>query len=686
MYRLAVFTFFFLLFLSMVSFADTTLIPLGATWKYLDNGSDQGTAWTQTAFTDSTWKTGAAELGYGDGDETTLVEYGPDPNNKYITTYFRHSFNVVNQASFSTLNLTLKRDDGAVVYLNGVEVFRSSMPTGTITYTTRAIGSETTVQTTLPNSLLNGTNVIAVEVHQSSANSSDVSFNLQLTATETSGGGGGTGAITRGPYLQLSRPKFMTIRWRTNTATDSKVIYSSNPNNLDKSAVNSTSSTEHSITLSGLGANTKYYYRVGSTSTILSERYSFFTSPDDGHPLTTRIWAVGDGGTGTGAATAVKNAYIAFTGSTYTNVFLALGDSAYSSGTDSEFQTKFFDVYGSILRSTALWPVLGERDTAGSGAPLSSLPYYSIFDLPRNAEAGGRASGTEDYYSFNYGNIHFVALDSMTSDRSSTGAMLTWLKNDLAANLRPWIIAFWHHAPYSRGNHDSDAESQMAEMRQNANKILEDNGADLILSAHSNSYERSFFINGHYGNSGTFNSSMIKNGGNGRADGTGEYKKPAGSNNAGTVYVVAGNEGITGGGPLNYPAMFLSRNVTGSVVVDTACTKMQVRFLQENGTIGDYFNIRKQNLNPVVSITGPGNGATFTAPASFTITTNASDGDSTIRKVRFFRNGTHIGTDFTAPYSISVSNLGRGTYNLSATIEDDLCAITTSSAVRITVQ
>ena len=671
----------FIAFIPIFSEGDTTLIPFGATWRYLDNGTNQGTAWSQPSFSDGSWSSGPAELGYGDGDEATVVSFGPNASNKYITTYFRHSFNVADKTALGALTLSIERDDGAVVYLNGSEVFRTSMPDGTITYTTRAIGSAATVQATLDPALLNnGTNVVAVEVHQASPTSSDVSFRLQLVAADAPGGGGGTGDITRGPYLQKTRPKNITIRWRTSAPTDSRVVYSQNPSNLNLSVSNGTATTDHSITLSGLGANTKYYYRVGSTSELLSERYFFSTAPDDGHPLNSRIWVVGDAGSGTAAATSVRDAYLNFTGSTYTNVFLSLGDNAYTSGTDSEFQTKFFNVYAPILRITSVWPTLGERDAANSNT------YFSIFDLPTSGEAGGRASGTEAYYSFNYGNIHFISLDSMTSSRSATGAMLTWLKADLQANLRPWIIAFWHHAPYSKGNHNSDAETQMIEMRQNANKILEDSGVDLVLSAHSNSYERTMFINGHYGTSGTFNSSMVVNGGNGRADGTGEYKKPVGANNAGTVYMVAGNAGVLGGGSLNHPAMFLSLNQYGSVVVDMACTKMAVKFLRENGTVGDYFNIRKQNLAPTLNISSPANNATFAGPASFTITVNANDADSTIRKVRFFRNGTHIGTDFAPPYSLNVSNLGAGTYNLTATVEDDLCAITTSSVVRVTVQ
>src|SRR5918997_5326716 len=108
------------LFAPAVLAADTILVPTAATWKYLDNGTNQGTAWRATSFNDSTWPSGPAQLGYGDGDEATTVGFGPDANNKFITTYFRRAFNVTNASLFTSLTLRVLRDDGAVVYLNGV--------------------------------------------------------------------------------------------------------------------------------------------------------------------------------------------------------------------------------------------------------------------------------------------------------------------------------------------------------------------------------------------------------------------------------------------------------------------------------------------------------------------------------------------------------------------------------------
>lgn len=167
--------------------AAETVLAAGAVWKYLDNGSNQGTAWSAPSYSDTTWKSGAAQLGYGDGDEVTQVSTGSTTSARAITTYFRRSFSVTNLATVSQLLLKLKRDDGAVVYLNGREVRRVNMPTGTIGHTTRAVmaigGTDESAfkpYTLDRSALVEGNNVIAVEIHQSSPDSTDISFDLAL--------------------------------------------------------------------------------------------------------------------------------------------------------------------------------------------------------------------------------------------------------------------------------------------------------------------------------------------------------------------------------------------------------------------------------------------------------------------------------------------------------------------------
>jgi len=157
----------------------------------LDDGSDQGTPWREPLFDDTPWSSGPAELGYGDSDEPTIVSYGPDTNSKYITTYFRRSFEVSDASSYTGLDLNIVRDDGAVVYLNGTEVFRTHMPGGPIYFDTLASqpavdgdGESTFFDATVdPALLVEGANVMAVEIHQQNVSSSDISFNLRLIGT-----------------------------------------------------------------------------------------------------------------------------------------------------------------------------------------------------------------------------------------------------------------------------------------------------------------------------------------------------------------------------------------------------------------------------------------------------------------------------------------------------------------------
>lgn len=169
------------------------LIPMGASWRYFDKGSDLETYWRELDFDDSSWPSGLAELGYGDGGEATIVSYGPNVCKKYITTYFRKHFTVDDTSIYKSLILRIQRDDGAVVYLNGREVYRTNMPSGIIEFNTLAVKALNGIdevsfeKTVIDTSFLkNGDNVIAVEIHQVSPSSSDISFDFQLLGDKTS--------------------------------------------------------------------------------------------------------------------------------------------------------------------------------------------------------------------------------------------------------------------------------------------------------------------------------------------------------------------------------------------------------------------------------------------------------------------------------------------------------------------
>jgi hypothetical protein len=254
-------------------------------------------------------------------------------------------------------------------------------------------------------------------------------------------------------------------------------------------------------------------------------------------------------------------------------------------------------MYPQFLRQTVAWSTIGNHETYSGTVEngLLDFPFLHMFTQPVNGECGGVSSGTERYYSFDHGNIHFVCLDAMTSDRRTGGPMCSWLQADLQANTNLWVIAFWHHPPYTKGSHDSDGETELIEMRQNAVPILESYGADLVLCGHSHVYERSFLIDGHYGHSTSFTPGMKKDGRSGREDSTGPYVKPtAGPGaNKGAVYIVAGSSGQAGGFPLNHPAMFISEAQLGSLVLDINGPILQAKFLRETGAIDDYFTLIK---------------------------------------------------------------------------------------------
>src|SRR5687767_5402286 len=133
----------------------------------------------------------------------------------------------------------------------------------------------------------------------------------------------------------------------------------------------------------------------------------------------------------------------------------------------------------------------------------------------------------------------------MVNARTPGSPMLNWLEQDLAANTNDWIIAFFHHPPYTKGSHSSDREIEHIEMRENVMPILESYGVDLVLGGHSHIYERSFLLSGHYNSSSTLAPGMIRDAGSGRPTDTGAYRKTSSGPNAneGAVYVVAGSSG-----------------------------------------------------------------------------------------------------------------------------------------------
>ncbi|MFN3852262.1 MAG: metallophosphoesterase [Spirosomataceae bacterium] len=598
--------FLFSLLFSFSTFAQTYLITSGDSWKYLDNGTNQGTSWRNVSFNDASWASGNSELGYGEGDEATVVGFGPNASNKYVTTYFRKVINLPN--TFNSFTLRGKRDDGVVVYFNGTEVFRDGL-SGAVSYNTLATNAaddgQVWLSTTLAGNVLQaGQNTIAVEIHQSAINSSDISFDLELIGQNSI-------YVSRGPYLQMGTSNSMQIRWRTNTATESKINYGTDPNNLNLQVADNTVTTEHIINLTNLSPNTKYYYNIADASSVIqaSNQHYFYTAPVIGTEKKTRIWATGDCGTGTTTQANVKNALINYLGNNYLDLWLLLGDNAYSYGYDSEYQMLFFEPYQSsrIMKQTPLFPAPGNHDYYGSNQSLRTAAYYQNFTLPTNGEIGGIASGTEGYYSYNYANIHFISLDSYGTETVNNYRMsdtlspqITWLKSDLAANTQKWTILYWHHPPYTMGSHNSDTENELRYIREKVLPILERYKVDLILCGHSHNYERTRLIKGHYGLETTFSPALHNvSSSSGKYDGSTDscpYIKTTELPNKGIVYVVAGSAGWATSTQTSYPhdAMYYSNTLSGgSLYLEIESNRLDAKWIAEDGLVKDQFTIMK---------------------------------------------------------------------------------------------
>ncbi|MYB39260.1 MAG: metallophosphoesterase family protein, partial [Gammaproteobacteria bacterium] len=604
---------------TIMAFASTfahaeELIPLGATWRYLDDGSDQGTAWREPDFDDAGWQSGPAELGFGDGDEATVIDSGA------ITFYFRHSFTADSSGAVA-LEVNLRRDDGAVVYLNGTEIVRSNMPSGTVGYQTRALiatddGDGLHEYSVPADSLTSGRNVLAVEVHQNNPGSSDVSFDLRLDKRAESD----EVSVVRGPYLQLGTPSSMIVRWRTDGPTDTKLSYGRRVGSLNTRIGSEEPTREHEVLITGLDSSTKYFYEIGNADATFAGNdadHFFKTSPRVGSWEPLRVWVIGDSGEcsasqdGCVEAAAVMNEYLdwaAANGERLADIVLMLGDNAYVNATDRETTRGLFEPFAKVLRNHVLWPVPGNHEFGASDSPTQTGPYYEAFTLPKAGEAGGIASGTEAYYSYDYGNVHFVALDSHDTSREapnnpdtnicpgdgSGGAMYNWLCEDLAATTQDFIVSYWHHPPYSKGSHDSDSpsESTMRHMRERFVPMLEHYGADLNLTGHSHSYERSVLIDGHYGVSALYRRGVhgkdITRGG----PASGGYRKDPGANQ-GSIYSVVGSSSKNQGGLSRHPIMVYWENIEGSVVLDFRGDQMDAHFIRNDGAVNDRYRLTK---------------------------------------------------------------------------------------------
>ena len=428
--------------------------------------------------------------------------------------------------------------------------------------------------------------------------------------------------LSRHPYPQAATQDSIALLWRTVGATTPIVRYGPAPELLvnevlpvqilvrlgpdvqgppDAPRLHSAPpmTYQYEASIFDLEAGEKYFYGVYDGDTLLAggDLDHFFTTlPPGDSTESLRLWVVGDSGNGSAAQIAGFDAmrdFVAADGKEI-DAYLHLGDMAYNVGTDTEFTANFFDIYRSLLRNTVCWPTMGNHEGFTSSGVTQIGPYYDSYALPTQGESGGLASGTEAYYSFDIGRVHFVCLDSHDLNRSPTGDMALWLKADLEMADADWLIAFWHHPPYTKGSHDSDREAQLIQMRELIMPILESHGVDLVLGGHSHVYERSMLIDGAY-DTPTVVDGVVLDDGDGDPAGHGAYRKSASLNpNNGTVALVAGHGrsatirfGVS-------PIMRSTVAEVGSVVIDIEGNTLTGKMINSAGLVRDEFQIVKE--------------------------------------------------------------------------------------------
>lgn len=407
------------------------------------------------------------------------------------------------------------------------------------------------------------------------------------------------GAQARIPYLQRGTSTSMHVVWRSAAAEPTRVCWGTSASSLGNAAGSGASEIDHDVEITGLTPRSAYFYATARASctaaTSGDARDTFTTSPSPGARVPFRLWVVGDSGTGDAAERGVRDAMLAYVGAHAPDLMLHMGDIAYTSGTTAQFDSGFFGPYADILRHTPSWPTLGNHEGISSRSSTQTGPYYEAYSLPADASAGGVPSGTEAYYSFDYANAHFVVLNSQDVSRSPAGAMLTWLESDLSANIADWTVAYFHHPAYTHGTHDSDTETQLVEMRENALPILEAHGVDVVLAGHSHAYERSHLVQGAF-DTPTTAAGHIVDPGDGRLDGDGAYHSGAG----GTLYVVAGHGGASTGGTLDHPLMFFSEAQHGSCIVDVDGDTLTLTNVRTDGMTTDHVTLTHAGVGPTM--------------------------------------------------------------------------------------
>lgn len=411
--------------------------------------------------------------------------------------------------------------------------------------------------------------------------------------------------VIRVPFFQIPTPHSIVAHWQTSVAEQGKFYYGTTVDALNKMLEERDKSTDHEFAITGLAPNTKYYYSIDSK--IGKDDQFFFTAPEKTTNTPLRIWVISDFGQTNSAQNArrletVDRWRLFNTNSYHASFVLSIGDQTEDDSL-TQIQHNYFDQLENVLKTSPLYTLIGNHDNHDQ-----AKNYLSAFSLPSEAEAGGVASHTEKYYSFNYGNVHVVMLCTEIDEEDVLyKKQIEWLKRDLAANRQKWLIACMHQPFHSAGYHPTEDNLSAQKRRKDWLTLLEGHGVDLILQGHNHVYERSFLIDNVIGKASNVSTANLLDTTLGRIDGKGPYRKGGNQAHKGTIIV-----SCTGGGVANavkhyheklpiFPVSFPGADYEGSLVIDVDDNRMEVKFIcnekNENGSyVWDYFTILKEDV------------------------------------------------------------------------------------------
>lgn len=462
-----------------------------AEWRYLRGDVRPPPGWASTNFDASAWARGRPDA----RDESARVPAGlAGVGTDRPSVYLRREFRVTEPARTTRLILIVKHSGDFTVFLNGVAVAHGGAqgpPSGVVASTLAAVDGNSSGQvlsqvvdiSSSARLLRTGKNVLAAEGHSRVPGEGPPVLVPALLGVEA----GFTYDLVRYPYLQVSGPDGMTVVWATRDKGVPSVVYgpvgpSSNGQGTEGDGWATGTSTfvdalggyyQHTVTLQGLMPGARYRYRPFLNGIELAPQDTLtFRAPPGPQDTAFTFIAFGDAGAGSPEQLALRDQFQ----QEDFGLVLVLGDVSQQRGTYSQYQANFFGIYRDALARAPFVPILGDDDYRTD----SAAPFLSVFVLPGNAPQGQE----ERYFSFDYGNAHFVALDTEQVDATQA----EWLKADLASTDRPWKIALMHRVPFGGGSRHSMAES--TDIRTLFTPIFEAEGVDLVLGGNNHLYGR----------------------------------------------------------------------------------------------------------------------------------------------------------------------------------------------------